>query len=105
MAVVFSVFYVGLYFWGTHSEGYRFLDQAVRGSPLIQQRVGTVQSVKMSFLGGYREKFVDSDRRETMTLNIAGSKGSVTVKATAKRANGTWSVSEASIDGERVSLN
>jgi len=98
-------FYVGLYFWGMHSEGYQFLDQAIRKSPAIQQRVGDVQNVRMSFLGGYRERFVGSNKSTTMTLVVVGSKGTVTVKAAAKKANGTWSVSAASSDGERVTLN
>jgi hypothetical protein len=103
------VFYVGLYLWGTHSEGYRFLDQVVRESPEIRQRVGDVKTVRMSFLNGYREKFVNSEsttsKTVTMTLNVVGSKKSLNVKAVAKETNGTWKVSEASIDGELVKLN
>ena len=105
VVAAFAAFYIGLYFWGTHSEGYQFLDQAVRKSSVIQQRVGTVESVRMSFLGGYRERFVDSNKWTTMTLNVNGNKGNVTVKAGAKKINGVWSVSEASIGGERVSLD
>lgn len=98
-------FYIGLYLWGMHSEGYQFLNQAVRKSTEIQRRVGSVQSVRISFMGGYRERFVDSDRRVTMSLNVVGDKGSVTIDAAAKKANGVWSVSKASINGQPVEMN
>jgi hypothetical protein len=109
VAVAFVVFYVGLYFWGTNSEGYRFLDRAVRNSPAIHQLLGDVQSVRLSFLGGYSEKFVNSEstksKTEAMTLNVVGSKRALDVKAIAKETNGTWTVSDASIDGQQINLN
>ena len=99
------IFYFGLYFWGAHSEGFRYLDSVIRSSPAIQQRVGDVRSVRLSFFGGYREKFVDSDIRTTMVLDVTGSKGAVAVHASASRTSGQWSVYDASIDGHTVKLN
>jgi len=108
IAVAFVIFYVGVYFQGEHSEGYRFLDHVVRASPTIQQRVGAVTSTRMSFLGGYREKDVASEAAESstvyMTLIVEGTKGSLNVKCVAKKTGGTWKVVAASINGETVSL-
>jgi hypothetical protein len=109
VAAAFVAFYVGLYFCGMHSEGYRFLDQAVRNSPAIKTRVGDVQRVRLSFPGGYSEKFVNSESRQfktvAMTLNVVGSKRALDVKAIAKEIDGTWTVFDASIDGRRINLN
>ena len=109
VVLAFIVFYIALYFWGSHSEGYKFLDKAVRVSPEIQRRVGDVQSVHMSFLGGYTEKFVTSESSTSktvkMTLDVVGSKGNVAVKVVSKETNGVWSVSDASINGEQINLN
>lgn len=100
-----AIFYLGLYFWGAHSEGYRFLEDAIRSSPAIQQRVGDVQSVRLSFFGGYRERFVDSNIRTTMVLNVTGSRAAVAVQASATKTDGKWAVSNASIGGETVKLD
>jgi hypothetical protein len=98
-----SVVFCGLlYVWGTHSAGYMFLEQAVRKSSSIQQRVGDVQTVR---LRGYHDKTDGSKEWVTMTLRVTGSKGEVTVTAAAKRVDGAWSVSHASIDGVPVVLN
>jgi hypothetical protein len=98
------VFYVGLYVWGTQSDGYKFLDQTIRSAPSIRARVGDVQAVRLSFFAGYRDKTAGSTEWLTMTLRVTGQKGPVTIVADAKRVNGTWSVADASIDGNPVSL-
>lgn len=103
--VVFVVFYVGLHFWGVHSEGYAFLTRTITHSATIQQRVGDVQSTRLSLLGGYSEKFVGSNKNTTMTIDVVGQRGTVAVKASAEKINGLWRVSEASINGECVTLN
>jgi hypothetical protein len=99
------IFYVGIYLWGAHSDGYKFLDQTIRSAPRIHERLGDVQTVRLSFLGGYRDKTVGSKEWVTMTLHVTGQKGAATVVASAKNVSGAWSVTDASIDGEPVSLN
>ena len=99
------VFYVGIYFLGAQSDGYKFLDQTIRSAPNIRERVGNVQNVRLSFFGGYRDKTVGSKEWLTMTLNVRGQKGAATVVADAKKVDGAWSVTNASIDGSPVSLN
>jgi hypothetical protein len=99
------VFYIGLYLWGAQSDGYKFLDQTIRSAPSIHERVGDVQTVRLGFFGGYRDKTAGSTEWLTMTLLVKGQKGTATVVAAAKRINGAWSVTDASIDGNPVSLN
>lgn len=99
------IFYVGLYVWGAHSEGYRFIDGAIRASPEIHERVGDIKRVRLSFFGGYRERFIDSDIRTAMVVSVVGSKGAVDVHASATKIEGRWRISKASIDGQAVRLN
>ena len=103
--VVFIVFYFGVYFWGSQSDGFRFLDNAIRSSTEIHRRVGKVQSVRMNFWRGYQEKYIDSDKTVMMTLDVKGSNRAVRIRAVVKRINGVWSIYESTIDGDRVTLN
>jgi hypothetical protein len=104
-AIAGVIFYVALYVSGAHSEGYKFLDHAIRSAPGIQERLGDVKTVGLSFTGGYRDKFVGDNEWLTMKLKVSGQKGSGTVAASAKKINGVWSVTDASMDGSPISLN
>jgi hypothetical protein len=97
--------FVGLRISALTSDGYQFLDQAIRRSPQIQARLGEVEAVQVSYLGEYRQKAVGADRWLTMTLNVTGRKDSATIRASAKKIGGAWSVTSWSISGEPVSLN
>jgi Cytochrome oxidase complex assembly protein 1 len=99
------VFYIGLYVWGAQSDGYKFLDQTIRSAPSIRERLGDVATVRLSFFGGYRDKTAGSTEWLTMTLHVAGQKGTATVVAEAKKTNEVWSVTNASINGDPVKLN
>ena len=89
---------------GAHSEGYKFLDQAIRRAPSIREQLGEVKTVTLSFTGGYRSKFVGDNEWVTMKLNVSGQKRTGTVAASAKRINGVWSVTDASMDGRSIDL-
>jgi hypothetical protein len=105
IAVVAGViFYGALYLSGAHGEGFKFLDQAIRTAPSIRDRVGDVQTVSPSFLHGFRDRTVGEDEWLKMTLDVTGQKGSGTVVANAKKINGVWSVTDASMDGSPIRL-
>jgi hypothetical protein len=97
--------FIGLRISALSSDGYQFLDQTIRRSSQIQSLVGDVNAVKLSYLGEYRQKAVGADRWLTMTLNVTGQKGSTTIRASAKKIGGAWSVTSSSINGEPVKLN
>jgi Cytochrome oxidase complex assembly protein 1 len=106
IAACFGVaMFIGLRISAISSDGYQFLDQAIRRSPQIQARLGEVEAVQVSYLGEYRQKAVGADRWLTITLNVTGRKGSATIRASAKKIGGAWSVTSSSIGGEPVSLN
>ena len=105
MIVGAAIFYVGIYWLGAQSDGFKFLAQTIRSAPSIHERIGDVQTVRLSFFSGYRDKTIGSNEWLTMTLRVRGQKGAGTVVADAKKVNGVWSVTKAAIDGDPVSLN
>jgi len=104
-AIVVTIFYVALYFSGAHSEGFHFLEKAIRGSSEIQRRVGQVDTVRLSFFGGYRVTGNSSTDHVSMTIDVKGTRGDpISVVASAEKRNGSWSVAKATVDGEPVRL-
>jgi hypothetical protein len=105
VAIAGVIFYVAIYAHGSHSEGYQFLDQAIRIAPSVRERIGDVQTVELSVFGRYREKASGDSQWVTMKLNVTGKNGSGTILASAKKKNGVWEVTDASMDGGPISLN
>jgi Cytochrome oxidase complex assembly protein 1 len=100
-----AILYVAIHVTGAHSEGYKFLDQAIRSSTTIREQIGDVKTVELSFLGEYRFKYVGDNQWVTMKLNVRGQKGDGTVAASAKKISGAWSVTDASMDGRPLALH
>lgn len=96
---------IGLRISALSSDGYQFLDQAIRRAPQVRARLGEVEAVRLSYFGKYRQRAVGADRWITLTLNVTGRKASATIRASAKRLNGNWSITSSSIDGAPISLN
>lgn len=103
------LFCVGLYavayLWGSHSEAFQFVEQTIKSSRAMELKVGRVESVSLDPIGGYREKFVNSNKSVYMTVDVAGEKGTVTVNVAAKKTDGTWEIKNASIDGQPIALD
>jgi hypothetical protein len=99
-----AVLYLGLRISAQTSDGFRFLGEAIRQSPQIRARLGDVESIRLSYIGQNRQKAVGSDRWVTLTIDVTGKTGSATVIASATKKGGIWSVTDASIRGEPVSL-
>lgn len=99
------ILFVAIHESGAHSEGYKFLEQAIRTAPSVREQLGDVKSVGLSLTGTYNSSFVGDDKWVTMKLKVSGQKGSGIVAASAKKINGVWSVTKASLDGRPISLN
>ena len=105
MFVVFGVaLYFGLRIYAISSDGYKFLDQAIRRSSEVQTRLGDIEAVRLSYIGHWRERASGPNTWVTMTLNVTGRKGAATIDASAKNISGNWSVTSSSIDGEPIDL-
>jgi hypothetical protein len=94
-----------VYVAGAHSEGFKFLDQAIRVAPSVIEQLGDITTIRLSFVGGYRDKTVGENEWLTMKLNVSGGKASGTIAASAKKINGVWSVTDAALDGHPISLH
>lgn len=102
-AIAFGlVLYVGLYAYGTQSEAYRFASAWIRESPELQARIGPVQRTRLDPVRGYSERFAGSDRRVRLFMNVTGERGQVRLKLALRKVDGTWVVTESSIDSERL---
>ncbi len=104
-ACLFGVgLYAVAYLWGSHSEAFQFVEQAIKSSPAMELRVGHVEQVSLDPVGGYREKFVNANKSAYMMIDVTGAKGKITVKVAVKKTDGTWEVTNASIDGQPIAL-
>lgn len=92
-------------YWGSHSEGFRFVEGRVRASKAIQSRVGDVREVTLPVFGLYREKFVGSDKWVKLIVDVEGDRGTVRVHTALQKRNGVWSITESSIADQAVDLN
>jgi Cytochrome oxidase complex assembly protein 1 len=97
--------FIGLRITALSSDGNQFLDQTIRQAPEVQARLGDVEAVRLSYFGEYRQRAVGADSWITLTLNVTGRKASATIRASAKRLNGNWSITSSSIDGAPIGLN
>jgi hypothetical protein len=100
LVTALAIAYVAIHFSAQNSDGYRFLEERARQSMTIQQRVGAIASIRLSWIAGYRSKTVGSKEWAVMTLHIVGSKGSVDFRAIARKSEtGVWALSDTSLDG------
>jgi hypothetical protein len=103
VAIVFGiVLYVSIYFYGTQSESFKFVETTIRQSPVIAAAVGDVESVSLDPWGDYNENFVDSDKWVHMSVNVTGKRGDAVVTVSAKKINDIWSVDEMGVGGKDV---
>jgi hypothetical protein len=105
-AVAFAiVMWVTAVYWGSHSEGFQFVEGTVRASREIQNRVGNVRKVTLPVFGLYREKFVGSDKWVKMMVDVEGDRDTVRMQTALQKKNGVWTITESSIGSQQVNLN
>jgi hypothetical protein len=93
------------FFWGSHSEGFHFLEGKIRTSREIQSRVGIVQRVTLPVFGRFREKSVGSDKWVRMTVDVTGDKGAVTIRTVLQKENSVWKITKSSIGDQKIDLD
>jgi hypothetical protein len=92
-------------FWGSQSEGFHFVEGKIRASQEIRSRVGIVQKITLPVFGKYREKFVGSDKWVWMTVDVAGDKGTVTLRTALQKENNIWKITQSSIGDRTIDLH
>src|SRR5437868_5523057 len=68
------------YFAGINSGAMSFARETLQGSRVLQQRVGSVRSVDLDWLWGFREKSTSSGTEATLFLSITGTTCGVCVR-------------------------
>lgn len=99
------ILYVGVRVSAESSDGFKFLDQAIRRAPQVQSRLGQVEEVRLSYVGGTSLRAVGSHQWVTMTFYVVGNKSTATVVASAERRGEVWTVTASWLDGRPISLN
>ncbi len=97
--------YFGIFFWGSHSESFKFVERTVMNSRSLQSQIGTIERVRLPLFGSFREKFVDSDKLAAMTVEVIGANKTVTLDVRAKKLNDVWTIEQALMDGKPLVLN
>lgn len=100
-----AIMWITAVFWGSHSEGFRFVEQKIRTSQEIHSRVGNVRKVGLPILGHYREKFVGSDKWVNMVVDVEGDKGAVTIRTALQKNDDVWTITESSIGDQHIDLH
>lgn len=100
-----AALYGATYFWGTHSEGFQFAEQKIRTSHLVVSKVGSINQIELDPSGGYRERFVNSEKYVHMLITVTGEKRSICIDISAKKQNGVWKIESASADGQPIDLD
>jgi len=99
------VMWAAAVYWGSHSEGFQFVEGKVRASREIRSRVGNVRKVTLPVFGLYREKFVGSDKWAEMMVDVEGDRDTLRVQTALQKKNGVWTITESSIGSQQVNLN
>ncbi len=97
--------YFGIFFWGSHSESFKFVEQTVMNSRNLQSQIGAIEHVRLTPFGSFREKFVDSDKWATMTIEVIGANKTITLDVRTKKLNDVWTIEQALLNGKTVVLN
>jgi hypothetical protein len=100
-----ALLWITAVFWGSHSEGFHFVEGKIRTSQEIHSRVGNVRKVDLPVFGHYREKFVGSDKWVKMAVHVEGDKEAVTINVALEKTNNVWTITESSIGDQHIDLN
>lgn len=100
-----TLLYAGVYFWGSHSEAFRFIERTIMNSRAVQSQIGNVERVRLAPFSTYHEKSASDDVWVTMGVNVTGTRKTVTIDVKAKKIRDVWQIEQASIDGKPLLLN
>jgi len=98
VAIILGVaVYIGVYFYASQSEVYRFAQVWLRQSESLKSAVGEIQKTRVSPWGGYRERFAGSDRRVWLVVEVTGSKDTANVKLALRKDGQAWHVIQSGV--------
>ena len=104
-ALLGLVFYATVYLLASRGDAFKFVEQRIKSSHLIESEVGKIESVRLSPFGAYEDKSAGMDEWATMTVEISGAIKTVVLEVKTKKTNGAWAIDEATKDGIPIALN
>jgi len=57
--------YAGIFAYALHSDSFKFVEKTIKDSHNVEALVGNIQSVNLSLLCSFKEKYVNSDEFAT----------------------------------------
>lgn len=99
------VIYVIFHLWLPYSEGFKFIEQAVKNSPQVQARVGEVHKVTPMALGPHRFRYSNADQVVSLEVSVSGSRQSIGLNVEASKTNGVWAIVRSTSDEQALDLN
>jgi len=94
--VVLVLIYIVLEIWIRSDESYSFAKEAVINNPIIQERLGTIKSVSMGFLG-HTLHYTGPVGEAHYKFTVRGSDSKGYVYMHLQRKTGIWNVVEANL--------
>src|SRR4026208_2344154 len=80
------------YIAGVNSDAMASAREALQGSRALQQRIGSLRSVDLHWLGGFRRKSASAGSEATLKLSITGAKGKEDMVVDLQEIGGHWTV-------------
>jgi hypothetical protein len=96
--------YICIQFYAGHSEEFRYVEQSIRHSHEIEERVGLVQEVNLPLFNSFKETHHNGDTFFSMSVQVVGSKKTASLNVDAVLKGGAWKIERASADGAQIAL-
>ena len=104
-AVFGAALYVVVYLLAMNSDGFKFIEQKIRNSQIVNEQVGAIHTVRPSLLGPYDQKTVGSDEWVSMSITVTGAVKAIELDVRAKKVDGNWVVEATKQGNQTLSLN
>lgn len=80
------------YIAGVNSDAMASARESLKGSSILQRRIGSIRSVDLRWLWGFREKSAYAGNKATLNLSITGSDGKEEMVVDMLEVDGRWIV-------------
>lgn len=99
------VLYGSVYFMVSRGDAFKYVDQRIRSSAMIESKIGQIKDVRLDPLGGYEGKSVGSDEWVTMKVKVFGANTEMVLDIRVKKTNGAWAIEQVSSQGAPLVLS
>ena len=97
--------YATVYFMASRGDAFKYVDQRIRSSAVIESKIGQIKRIRLDLFGSYEEKSVGSDEWATMSVEVTGTKTSMVLDVRVKKMNGNWAIEQVTSQGATLALD